>query len=126
MDTDKQELIAEVASAALEELGKFELRQIQAGSPREILKEVFKGMIDPQPAENNFTPIQRLPEIPPEFPKLLVSYATQEWCIVENFSEWAPIHHFYVRRMSELPALKESGMRERPKQEFERRKQGKG
>jgi len=120
---DKQELIGEVAAAALQELEKFEQRRIQVASPVDIVKEVFKGMRDPQPAENNAPGVVRIPQVPPEFPKLLVSYDKEEWAVVENFNDWRPIHHFWVRPLSELDGLKEAGFTERAKTSWERRKQ---
>lgn len=119
-----KELIPEVAAAALAELDKMEKRRIQVSSPREMLKEIFEGMRDPKPAEDNSIPFYAPPEIPPEFPKLLVSYKTQEWTVVENFTQWAPIHHFWVRPMKELPALKEQGFKEWHKDTWERKQKG--
>jgi hypothetical protein len=123
---DKQE-IAEVAAAALVELDKMEKRHIQVSSLRQMLEQLFKGMGDPKPAEENFVPVHAMPVIPSEFPRLLVSYGKTgepvEWLIVENFSEWAPYHHWYCRPMSELEGLKEKGIKERPKEDWQRRKQ---
>jgi len=120
---EKEELFREFADASLAELEKMEKRRIQVSSPREMLKQLFNGLRDPQPVEEVSIPFQAPPTIPPEFPKLLVSYSTQEWTVVENFADWAPIHHWWVRPMKELAALKEEGFRERLKEDWQRRKQ---
>jgi hypothetical protein len=119
---NRQDIIAEVATALLTEAEKFEKRRIQVTSPVEIVKEILKGVRDPQPPEDNRPGVVRIPSPPPDFPKLLVDYAKQEFAVVENWADWAPIHHFWVRPMSELTTLKETGFKERPKQDWERRK----
>jgi hypothetical protein len=136
---DKQEFIAEVAAAALVELDKMEKRRVQVSSPREMLKELFKGVIDPKPAEDNSTPFQAPPEIPPEFPRLLASYGqkTLEYIVVNNSAEWAPYHDWYTVFPPQQPAsrpiattleaevekLKADGVPERPKEDWQRRKE---
>ena len=79
MDQQKQELIAEVAAAALTELEKMEKRHIQVASPRDVLKQIFAGMIDPQPAEESSTPVT-IPVrqvTPDDYPKLKVKYGAE-------------------------------------------------
>ena len=135
---DKQELFREFADALLLELGKMEKRRIQVSSPREMLKELFKGVIDPKPAEDNFAPLQPLPEIPPEYPRLLASYGqkTLEYIVVNNGAEWGPYHSWYTvfppqqpasrpittTLEAELEKLKAEGAIERPKEDWQRRK----
>ena len=53
---DKQELIREVAAAALVKLDKRETQRIKRSAPREILEQLFKGLGNPQPAEENIIP----------------------------------------------------------------------
>lgn len=135
---DKQELFREFAEALLVEVDKMEKRRIQLSSPREMLKELFKGVIDPRPAEVDFAPLQSLPEIPEEFPRLLASYGqkTLEYVVVNNGAEWAPYHGWYVvfppqqpasrpittTLEAELEKLKAEGAIERPKEDWQRRK----
>src|SRR6516225_11879023 len=115
---DKQEF----AALALVELGKMEKRRVQV-APQDMLKELFKAIIEPPPPEDNSPTVIPIPKIEPEFPKLLVDYEKKQFAIVENWNDWAPIHHFWVRPMSELQALKQAGFTERPKTDWERRKQ---
>lgn len=112
----------------LAEVQKVEKRRIKPALTWEALAAVIKDTANggTPPVEDD--PVQPLsiPTIPDEFPKLLVSYGkTTEWTIVENWNEWAPLHHWWVRPMSELAALKEQGAQERPKEDWQRRKQGK-
>ena len=58
---DKQELIREVADAALIELQKLQQRHVKVSSPVEIVKELFKGIRDPQPAAETIIPVSPLP-----------------------------------------------------------------
>lgn len=114
--------IRQVAEAALAEIDKLEKKRIQFSSPREVIREVFKGLQDPKPAEENFVPVHPLPTLPPEWPKLLVSYTgAGEWIIVNSFAEWAPYHHFYVRPMAELEKLKADGIPERLPEDWQRK-----
>ena len=136
---DKQELIAEVAAAAINELEKFGSRRIQASSPQAVLKEIFEGMRDPKPAEQNCITVPKLPVIPPELPRLLASYhlKTLEYIVVNNHAEWSDYHDWYTVFPPQQPAsrpiettleaeiekLKAAGVKERLKEEWERRKQ---
>jgi hypothetical protein len=142
---DKQELIREVAEAALIELEKLEKRRIQV-SPQEMLKELFGGMRNPKPAEENFIPVHPMPVMLPEWPKLKVrfDYATggeaQEWIVVNNGNEEAPYHAggwFTVwppnsllqiqgkagSLESHVEKLKADGVKERPAEDWQRRKE---
>ena len=95
---DKQEIIAEVAAAAEVELDKMETRRIQVSSPRGMLKELFRGMRDPKPAEDISIPFYAPPVILPDWPKLKVRFdyakrgAALEWIVVNNGNEEAPYH----------------------------------
>ena len=68
---DKQELIREVAEAALLELDKMEKRFIHVSSPRQVLEQLFKGLLDPKPAEETFVAVHPLPVMLPDFPELV-------------------------------------------------------
>jgi hypothetical protein len=138
---NKQEMIAEVAAAALLELDKMEAQRIKRAAPREILEQLFKGMGDPQPAEKNIDSVSPLPVVPPEFPQLRVRYglgATEfgrqlsrlsgeaalkflqascsgvasEWVILQKIDEIAPFVTWLVRPMAELETLKAEGVPE--------------
>jgi hypothetical protein len=69
-----------------------------------------------------------LPIIPPEFPKLKVRYDASgqalEWIIVQNFDEETNYHSggWFTGKMTELEAVK-AFAKERPKTDWERRKQ---
>jgi hypothetical protein len=139
---DQTELLTVFAAAALAELDKMEQRRIQVSSPREILKDLFKNIRDPKPAEENIIPASPLPVIRPEFPRLLASYGekTLQYAIVENYAEWHPLHHWFTvfppqqpatkavttTLEAELEKLKTEGATERPAQEHERRRATKG
>ena len=132
---DKQELIREVAEAALLELDKMEKRYIHVSSPRQVLEQLFKGLLDPQPVEEKFVEVHALPVAPPDFPCLLRSLDQKEYIIVNNFAEWAHYHEWekvfpppgnrkeVISLEAELEKLKAGGVEERLKQDWERRKQ---
>ena len=132
---DKQELIREVAAAADAELEKMEKARIQVSSPRAILKQLFRGMRDPQPAEEKITTAVPLPVVRPEFPQLRVKYgpsptefgrqlaklsgeaalkflqssgsgAASEWIILNRIDEIEPFVTWYVEPMANLERLK--------------------
>ncbi len=144
---DKQELIREVAEAALVELDKMEKRFIHVSSPRQVLEQLFKGLLDPKPAEEKFVAANPLPVMLPDFPKLKVRYdfakgggGATEWIVVNNFTEEADYHAngWYtmwppnsVRQIkgrfesleSEVEKLKADGVKERQKEDWQRRKE---
>ncbi len=142
----EQEMIGLVATAALFELAKMEKKHVKVSSPLEILKQLFQNMINPQPCEEAVTlmvaPTPPAPEILPDFPRLLVSYGqgTNEYAIVNSWAEWNPLHHWFTVWPPSQPAgravmttleqeverLKSEGLRERPKEEHERRRATKG
>ena len=136
---DKQELIRQIAEAAEAELDKLEKKRIQVSSPRAILKQLFEGMRNPQPAEENITTAAPLPVLPGEFPRLLASYAnkTLEYIVVNNFSDWSAYHDWYtvfppqqpasrpitISLEAEVERLRAEGAKERPKEDWKRRKE---
>jgi len=139
---DKQELIREVADAALIELQKLQQRHVKVSSPVEIVKELFKGIRDPQPVAETIIPVSSLPVVAPEFPRLLASYAEKklEYIVINNFAEWAPYHSWHTvfppqqaasrpittTLEAEIERLRSEGARERPREEHEQRRQTKG
>lgn len=140
MNMEKQELIAEIATAALAELDKMEKGRIQVSSPKEIVKKVFEGMRDPQPVVDFIpdpTTSSPQPTIAPEFPRVLVDYKAGEYMVVSNFADWAPLHHWSTVFPPQQPAsrpitttleleiekLKAQGVKERPREEWQRRRQ---
>jgi hypothetical protein len=149
MSTDKQELIREVkeavADAGLAELEKMDQQRIKMQSPREVLKQLFRGLRDPQPVEENIIPVSPMPVMLPKWPKLKVRFdyakggEAQEWIVVNNGNEEAPYHAggWYTVWPPSVPAsttqtqtleshiekLKADGVRERPKEDWERRKE---
>ena len=84
----------------------------------------------------------RLPEIPKEFPRLLINYGekTPQYAVVQNFAEWNPLHSWYTiwppsqpagrpittTLEAELEKLKAEGYMERPKEEHDRRRLTRG
>ncbi len=141
---DEREMMAVFAAAALAELDKMEKRRIKVSSPRQVLEQLFKGMRDPQPVEEEVTQVTTvpLPVTPRDFPRLLVSYGQgkNEYAVVNSYAEWSPLHHWFViwppqqaasrpvttTLEAEIERLKAEGMTERPSEEHERRRQTKG
>lgn len=116
--------------ALLTEIQKVDKRRIKKSLTWEALGEEIQNAANGgTPAVDEFvTGSVPLPVIPQEWPKLLVDYGrtggvAQEYAVINNFFEWSPIHNFYVRPMTELPALKAAGVKERLKEDWARRKE---
>jgi len=111
------------------EIRKVEKRRVKKALTWDAIGEEIQNALNggTPPVEDDYVSGPPVPVIPPQFPKLLVNYGKtglpEEWIVVNNFTEWNPIHHWFVRPMSELPALKEQGVRERLKEDWERRKE---
>ena len=113
----------------LTEIQNVEKGRIKPALTWEALGQKIQDAVNGgKPLEEDFVPgPPPIPATPAEFPKLLVDYGktglAQEWVIANNFQEWAPYHHWWVRPMAELSALKEQGLKERPKEDWQRRKE---
>lgn len=134
----KQELI-EALRGAVERRKK---RLIQRAWDEASLVELIEDTFDPKPVEQTSIEVQKLPEIPAQFPRLLASYGqkTLEYITVNDFAEWAPYHSWHnvfppnqpaSRAVNtcieaEIEKLKAEGFKERPREEHERRRQTQG
>ena len=136
-----------LAQALLTELGKKEKRRTKTAVSWEALGELIRDALDPKPLEEDVTAVTTspLPVMLPEHPKLKVLYDGKtgtpvEWIVVNNFNEEAPYHAggWYtvwppnsLRQIqgqagsleAELEKLKADGVKERPKEDWQRRKE---
>jgi hypothetical protein len=116
------------ADALLVELGKRKRGLFHRSFDEDSLADLIRSALDPQPEQPNYIPLAALPIIPPEFPKLKVRYdgktgAEMEWIVVNNAAEESPYHEWYNVKMAELDRLKAANVPERPKEDWQRRKQ---
>lgn len=120
------------AQLLLDELEKKQKRRIKVAVSWEAIEDLIKGALDPQPLPvgEDHIPASARPEIPPDFPKLKVRFNSGtgeplEWIVVQNFNEEAPYHGggWFTRRLGELEQLKTDGVKERPAEDWKRRKE---
>jgi hypothetical protein len=132
--------------ALAEELKKAGKRRIKKALTWESLAEEVQNAADGgKPVEEDFVKTGDAPTpgispvIPPEFPRLLVSYREKvlEYVLVNNAAEWAPYHSWHTvfppsqpasravttSLEAELEKLKAAGIKERPKEDWQRRKE---
>lgn len=140
MSMDKQELFKEFAEMFLAELKILEKGRVQV-APQEMVKKALERVINPPQQEEEFDLASmtstKPPEIVPEFPRLLLDPKGAEYICVKNYADWAPYHDWYnifppqqpasrpveTTLEAEVEKLHAAGVKERPKEAWERRKQ---
>ena len=131
--------------ALLTEVEKVEKRRIKKSLTWEALAGVIKDTLNGgTPAvEDNYDPIPKIPVMLPDWPKVKVRYGggAQEWIVVNSpteevpyqsggwYTEWPPNALRQVQGQVEslescIERLKAAGIKERPREEWQRRKQG--
>ena len=116
----------QLADALLVELDKRTRSRVRRSFDEDSLADLIRSALDPQPEQAEHVSHFVAPIIPPDFPRLRVRHdgkAAVEYIVVDNPAEDAPYATFYIRPMSELESLIAANVPERPKEEWQRRKQ---
>lgn len=130
---------SKLVDALLVELKKVQQRRVKTVLTWETLEDWLRNALDPKQEEPlGDDPLPKLPTIPEQYPRLLASYGkTLEYIVVNNDAQWAPYHDWYTvfppaqaacrpitaTIESEVERLKGEGFTERPREDWQRRKQ---